>query len=53
MLTQKEINECWSERSDNYNSYVEDEFATDRPKKWLEIIENNAPKKKNESGGTT
>ncbi len=45
MLTQKEINECWSERSDNYNSYVEDEFATDRPKKWLEIIENNAPKK--------
>lgn len=43
MLTQEQINESWTERSDNYNRYVEEEFATDRPGKWLEIIEANAP----------
>lgn len=43
MLTQKQINESWTVRSDNYNRYVEEEFATDRPEKWLHIIESNAP----------
>lgn len=43
MLTQEQINESWTVRSDNYNSYVEEEFGTDRPEKWLEIIEANAP----------
>lgn len=45
MLTQEQINEGWTVRSDNYNNYVEEEFATDRPKKWLELIESQAPKK--------
>ena len=27
MLTQEQINEDWSVRSDNYNRYVEEEFA--------------------------
>lgn len=43
MLTQKQIDESWTVRSDNYNRYVEEEFATDRPEKWLHIIESNAP----------
>ena len=43
MLTQEDINESWTERSDNYNNYVEEEFATNRPEKWLKIIEENAP----------
>ena len=43
MLTQEQINEDWTVRSDNYNSYVEEEFSTDRPKKWLELIESQAP----------
>lgn len=43
MLTQEQINEDWSVRSDNYNRYVEEEFATERPAKWLERIEKNAP----------
>ena len=42
-LTQEAINEEWTVRSDNYNNYVVEEFATDRPEKWLEIIESNAP----------
>ena len=33
MLTQEQINEDWSVRSDNYNRYVEEEFATERPAK--------------------
>ena len=43
MLTQEQINKDWTVRSDNYNNYVEEEFATDRPKKWLELIESQAP----------
>ena len=43
MLTQEQINEDWSVRSDNYNRYVEEEFATERPAKWLERIEKYAP----------
>ncbi|MCB7100468.1 class I SAM-dependent methyltransferase [Fusicatenibacter saccharivorans] len=43
MLTQEQINESWTVRSDNYNRYVEEEFETDRPEKWLQIIEANAP----------
>ena len=39
MLTQEQINEDWSVRSDTYNRYVEEEFATERPAKWLERIE--------------
>lgn len=29
MLTQEQINESWTVRSDNYNRYVEEEFETD------------------------
>ena len=36
MLTQEQINQDWTVRSDNYNRYVEEEFATERPAKWLE-----------------
>ena len=43
MLTQEQINADWTVRSDNYNNYVEEELATDRPEKWLRIIEANAP----------
>ena len=43
MLTQEQINQDWTVRSDNYNRYVEEEFATERPAKWLERIEKNAP----------
>ncbi len=43
MLTQEQINADWTVRSDNYNNYVEEELATDRPEKWLRIIEENAP----------
>ena len=43
MLTQEQINESWTVRSENYNRYVEEEFDTDRPEKWLQIIEANAP----------
>ena len=43
MLTQEIINESWTIRSDNYNQYVLDELATDRPEKWLRCIEANAP----------
>ena len=43
MLTQEQINEDWTVRSDNYNNYVEEEFATNRPEKWLELIESQAP----------
>ena len=43
MLTQERINESWTERSDNYNRYVEEEFCTERPGKWLQLIEANAP----------
>ena len=38
MLTQEQINQDWTVRSDNYNRYVEEEFATERPAKWLERI---------------
>lgn len=31
MLTQEQINESWTVRSDNYDRYVEEEFETDRP----------------------
>ncbi len=43
MLTQEQINADWTVRADNYNDYVEAEFATERPKKWLERIEAMAP----------
>ena len=43
MLTQEQINADWTVRSDNYNKYVVEEFATERPEKWLERIEANAP----------
>ena len=43
MHTQEQINAEWTERSDNYNNYVVEEFATDRPEKWLRLIEENAP----------
>ena len=43
MLTQEQINKDWSIRSDNYNNYVEEEFATNRPKKWLELILSQVP----------
>lgn len=43
MLTQEMINEDWTVRSDNYNNYVVEEFATDRPDKWIRLIEENAP----------
>ncbi|MCQ2452648.1 MAG: class I SAM-dependent methyltransferase [Oscillospiraceae bacterium] len=43
MSVQGEINESWSIRSDNYNSYVVEEFQTNRPQKWLEQIESLAP----------
>lgn len=43
MLTQEQINKDWTVRSDNYNNYVEEEFATNRPEKWLELIESQAP----------
>ena len=42
-MTQNEINEIWTERSDNYDTYVRDEFETDRPAKWLEKIYANVP----------
>ena len=45
MLTQEKINEDWTIRSDNYNHYVEEELATDRPEKWLRLIEENVGKK--------
>ena len=44
MLTQEQINETWTIRSDNYNKYVCEELATDRPAKWISLIEANAPK---------
>ncbi|MBQ8975294.1 MAG: class I SAM-dependent methyltransferase [Oscillospiraceae bacterium] len=43
MITQEQINESWTVRSDNYNNYVQEEFQTDRPDKWLARIEANAP----------
>lgn len=43
MLTQEQINETWTIRSDNYNKYVCEELATDRPQKWISVIEKNAP----------
>ena len=38
MISQEQINEEWTVRSDNYNRYVIEEFETERPKKWLELI---------------
>ena len=46
MLTQEQINETWSIRAANYNKYVCEELHTDRPAKWLSLIEANAPKEK-------
>ena len=43
MGLQEQINEHWSELSDNFNDYVVDEFKTDRPAEWLQVIEENAP----------
>ena len=43
MGLQEQINEHWSELSDNFNNYVVDEFKTDRPAEWLQVIEENAP----------
>lgn len=43
MLTQEDINQTWTERSDNYNYYVVDELGTDRVQKWLKRIRENAP----------
>ena len=40
---QEEINEHWSELSDNFNDYVVDEFKTERPEEWLRVIEACAP----------
>ena len=42
MLSQEQINETWSIRSDNYNKYVLEELRTERPKAWLERIEKYA-----------
>ena len=44
MLTQEQINETWSTRSDNYNKYVTEELRSERPKAWLELIGENVPK---------
>ena len=44
MLTQEQINETWSIRAANYNKYVCEELGTDRPAKWVSLIEANAPK---------
>jgi len=38
MIIQEQINEEWTVRSDNYNRYVREELATDRPQQWLELI---------------
>ena len=38
MMTQEQINEDWSIRSDNYNRYVVEELETERPKVWLDLI---------------
>ena len=46
MLSQEQINETWTIRSDNYNKYVCEELATDRVQKWLSVIEQNVPKEK-------
>ena len=46
MLTQEQINETWTIRSDNYNKYVCEELATDRVKKWISVIEANVPEKR-------
>ena len=43
MLTQEQINEDWTIRSDNYDRYVTEELTTDRPEKWIRLIEQNAP----------
>ena len=43
MELQEQINEHWSELSDNFNDYVVDEFKTDRPAEWLRVIESSAP----------
>lgn len=43
MGLQDEINALWTERSDNYNTYVVEEFNTERPGIWLDKIESNAP----------
>ena len=45
MMTQEDINQTWTERSDNYNYYVVDELGTDRVEKWLARIRKNAPEK--------
>ena len=42
MISQEQINESWTVRSDNYNKYVIEEFETDRPQKWLSLIEENS-----------
>ena len=41
MLTQDQINETWTIRSDNYNRYVCEELNSDRPQKWLAQIGNS------------
>lgn len=43
MIPQEEINSTWTLRSDNYNKYVVEELQTDRPAKWIRLIEKNAP----------
>ena len=43
MLTQEQINETWTIRSDNYNRYVCEELDSDRPAKWLARIGENVP----------
>ena len=43
MLSQEQINETWTIRSDNYNKYVCEELATDRVQKWLSVIEQSVP----------
>ena len=43
MITQEQINELWTVRSDNYNDYVADELTTERPAEWLTLIHANAP----------
>ena len=43
MITQEQINQVWTTRSDNYNIYVEEELATQRPREWLDLIYKNTP----------
>ncbi|MDI9241645.1 class I SAM-dependent methyltransferase [Fusibacillus kribbianus] len=43
MATQKEINERWSERAENYSDIINQELKSFRPDRWREKILKNAP----------